>query len=127
MSALMFAQQAGLIPRLSLSLSISACPLLTTHSIPILIVVKSPTTGILLATVGILVSIQGFVQVYVHLRHPTFQHHQLKIFCFMFAGTSTVANLAFCLIGTLMCTSTRHLFFFCSSLLTTLVSLRSIG
>jgi hypothetical protein len=28
----------------------------------------------------------------------------------MFAGTSTVAKLAVCLIGTLMCTSTKHLF-----------------
>lgn len=50
------------------------------------------------------------VQVYVHLRHPTFQPHQLKIFCFMFAGTSTAAKPAFCVIGTLMCSPTRRLF-----------------
>lgn len=51
-----------------------------------------------------------FVQVYVHLQHPTFQPHKLKIFCFMFAGTSTVAKPAFCVIGTLMGSPTRRLF-----------------
>ncbi len=50
---------AGLIPRLSLSLSILACPLLATQSILALMEVKASTTAILLATVSVLVSIQG--------------------------------------------------------------------
>jgi hypothetical protein len=49
----------NLIPRLSFSLSISACALLATQSALILIEVNTPAIAILLATVGVVVSIPG--------------------------------------------------------------------
>lgn len=51
-----------------------------------------------------------FVQIYVHLRHPTFQPHGLRIFCFILARTSTVTKLVFCLIGSLTSSPTQRLF-----------------
>lgn len=53
------ARSANLVPRINHALSISACPLLAAQSIFILMEVKAFATAILLATVGVLVSIQG--------------------------------------------------------------------
>lgn len=50
----------NLIPRLSFSLSISACALLAIQSALILIEVNTPAIAILLATVGVVVSIPGY-------------------------------------------------------------------
>lgn len=52
-------RSAGPIPRINLTLSISACPLLVVLSVLTLIEVKASATAILLTTVGVLVSIQG--------------------------------------------------------------------